>query len=143
VASERRIVLHRPVIVAVAAVGLGYAVLGSFTRPFTWAADVVIALPLLAAAAVTAAATWRQGRSGSPTGPGAGTGRRSRWGGRDMIWLAPILAVVGWELYSFVSLPRSVHPTLSSLLDTFDSTHLGKTVALALWLVLGWFVVTS
>jgi len=36
---------------ALGALGLAYAVLASFTRPFTWEADVVTAVPLAVAGA--------------------------------------------------------------------------------------------
>ncbi len=55
--------------------------------------------------------------------------------------LVPLVAAVGWELFCFFSVPRSSHPTLSSLLDILDSTRAGKTVGFAAWLALGWFVV--
>ncbi len=52
-------------------------------------------------------------------------------------------AVTAWELYCLFTLPRRVHPTLSSLLDMLDARPAGKVVAFAVWLVLGWLVVAA
>jgi hypothetical protein len=62
-----------------------------------------------------------------------------RWG----VWIAPIAAITGWELYCLVNLPRAAHPTLSSLLDIVDASRLGKSVVYLLWLALGWILVTK
>lgn len=139
-----RLVLPRRWIEAVAALGLGYAALASLTRPFTWGADIVTSVPLVVAALVTiwSSATTNGADPVHPEAIGArdlGVGGSRRW----VVWLGPILAVTGWELYCFFSLPRAAHPTLSSLLDILDATRVGKTVAFASWLVLGWFLVVS
>jgi hypothetical protein len=122
-------------IVAVGA--LAYAVGASFTHPFTTAADVVTAVPL-GAAVVVALRRIRSG-SGSPLAPAA-IGRRvpavSGW----LMWGAVIAVVGGWELYCLANLPRSRYPTLSSLIDMLDSTRVGKALAFAAWLALGWYL---
>lgn len=131
-----------PRIVGGLTAGLAYATLVSFTHPFTWAADVVTALPLLVVAAVTVRTRppIRRRRHRAATGSGA----RPRPGSssRALVWLAPLVAVTGWELYCFVSTPRVEHPTLSSLIDLLDATRPGKFVAGAAWLGLGWFLVS-
>ncbi|MGD0379877.1 MAG: hypothetical protein ABSC30_07820 [Acidimicrobiales bacterium] len=139
-----RLVLPRRWTGGVAALGLGYAIVASLTRPFTWGADVVTSVPLVVAAVVTmwSSATTRGVEARHREATGArdhGAGGTRRW----VVWLGPMLAITGWELYCFFSLPRVTHPTLSSLLDILDSTRAGKTVAFALWLVLGWFLVVS
>jgi hypothetical protein len=128
------------VAVAVAVVvAVAYAVGASFTRPFTVAADVVTAVPLALAALVTIRVVGTGGGSSDrATAAGVEPIRRGRWW---VAWMVPIAAVVAWELFCLVSLPRTEHPTLSSLIDTFDSSRPGKTVAFALWLALGWFLV--
>ncbi len=139
-----RLVLPRRWIEAVAALGLGYAILASLTHPFTWGADVVTSVPLVVAALVI---VWS-----SATTKGVDPVHRESTGARDpaiggsrrwVVWLGPILALTGWELYCFFSLPRAAHPTFSSLLDIVDASRVGKTVVFALWLVLGWFLVVS
>jgi hypothetical protein len=144
VSRYHRLVLAPRWLEAVALLGLGYAVLASLTHPFTWGADIVTSVPLVAAALITvwSSATTKGADPVQLQAPGhrhpAKAGSR-RW----VVWLGPILAVAGWELYCFVSLPRGAHPTLSSLLDILDSTRVGKTVAFASWLALGWLLVVS
>ncbi len=121
--------------------GLAYAVLVSFTRPFTWTADVAIAMALVLAAVVTIGVVRNPDRSAMKKRADEAD-RRHAMSPRWMLWMAPILAVTGWELYCFVSLPRVEHPTLSSLIDMLDATRPGKIVAVCSWLALGWFLVT-
>ena len=122
-------------------VGLGYSVLASFTHPFTLGADLVTT-----AAIVTAAvATTRQirNRRRAPGGRAAGKGEaRARWTPWALAWAALAAAATAWELFCYVSEPRTRYPTLSVLIDSLDSTRLGKTVAFAAWLALGFFLVT-
>ena len=137
-------VLERRWIGALAVGGLAYAVMASFTRPFTWAANSVTAIPLVVAALIT---TWSNanadGVDSSRIEVGASPGHRPRRGRGWLVWMGPIVAVTGWELYCFFSLPRTVHPTLSSLLDVLDATRAGKTLAFAAWPALGWCLVAS
>jgi hypothetical protein len=118
--------------------GLAYAVLASFTRPFTLAADVVTAVAL-AVAVVVVVRTIRHDRH-----PGLVTARtgadRERWNRWGVSWLALLAAATAWELYCYAHLPRQQHPTFSVLIDTLDSTRPGKTLSFAAWLALGWFL---
>lgn len=84
-------------------------------------------------------------RRGATANAGAGSALDTGASGVPgfVVWMVPVLAVVGWELYCLASLPRAAHPTLSALIDILDSTRVGKTIAFALWLVGGWFLVTA
>jgi len=119
------------------------AAVASGTRPFTWSAGAATALPLVVVfvGTVVTMVPPRRREGGGDTVPSKSTASppSRKWLG----WLAPLAAVTGWELYCFVSQPRVDHPTLSSLIDMLDATALGKFVAFALWLALGWFLVTS
>jgi hypothetical protein len=122
-------------------VGVAVAVVASFTRPFTVGADVVTALPIAGAALVAA---WsishhRPTDAEEAADPAARSARWSRWW---PVWTVPILGITAWELYCFANLPRAQHPTLSALIDSLDSSRVGKTVAFATWLALGWFLVS-
>jgi hypothetical protein len=124
-----------------AVAGVAYALAASFTRPFTGPADVVAGIPLVVALVVTvwSSRVARRPEARPVASVEAVVSPRQRWW-----WIIPtttIVAVSAWELYCFVSLPRAAHPTLSSLIDILDSTHVGKTFAVALWLGLGWFLV--
>jgi hypothetical protein len=119
--------------------GVAYAAGASFTRPFTVAADGVTAVALGAGVALTVWTIRRDRRAltGDPASGPTVIGW-SRWW---VAWIAAIAAVSAWELYCFVHLPRQQHPTLSALIDMLDSTRVGKTVAFASWLALGWLLV--
>jgi hypothetical protein len=134
------VMLGRRWIGAGAVTALLYAVLASRTRPFTWAADLVTAMPIVAAASATA---WTN-RSVAARIAGARAGalnHQARWDRRWMAWVVLTAVVTGWELYCLASLPRVQHPTLSSLIDLLDSAWVGKSAAFASWLALGWFLV--
>ena len=122
--------------------GLAYAVLVSFTHPFTWGADAVTAVPLGVVAAVAIGRDLRARRSHGNGSAGIEPHRAARFPRLGSIWVAPILAITGWELYCFVSVPRVEHPTLSSLIDLLDATRPGKTLAVVSWLAVGWFLVS-
>jgi hypothetical protein len=133
--------LARRWIVASAAVGIAYAIVASGTHPFTAAADLVTAIPMVVAATGTARVISgrRRNDSAPPVGRDAGTSRKNRLA---LAWLVPMALAAAWELYCYVHLPRPQHPTLSALIDTLDATRAGKTVDFAAWLALGWFLVT-
>jgi len=143
VESDHPMVVERWQVAALVVLGLGYAVLASTTRPFTWAANVVTAVPLVGAVVVTVRSSRGAVRPGVVPRSDSEVEVASQRGRRWMAWLAPILAIAAWELYCFVNLPRAAHPTLSSLIDILDSTRAGKILAFGSWLALGWFLVVS
>ncbi|HEX6395042.1 MAG TPA: hypothetical protein VFZ97_16535 [Acidimicrobiales bacterium] len=113
------------------------------SKPFTWSADLVVALALCALIATVAiqrlshstpAIVARRSR-----GHEASTdGRRRRW----LLWVAPLGATAGWELFCYTASPRLAHPTLSSVLDGVDGSPAGRASAFAGWALLGWYLVT-
>lgn len=124
-----------------ATAGLAGAVVASFTRPFTLGADVVTAVALAGAVMATAWSIHRGGRP-APVAPASTGGGGPRWSRWWPVWSVPILGLTAWELYCVAELPRAQHPTLSTLIDSLDSSRVGKTAAFASWLALGWFLVT-
>ncbi len=119
--------------------GMAYAVMASFTTPFTLGADVVTALPIgLAAVVFGLRMRWPRRPQGIPTGdpsePAASTGRWS------LVWLGMTGLVLGWELFVYSQAPRQLHPTLSALIDTVDDSHVGKSLLFGLWLLAGWYL---
>jgi hypothetical protein len=120
------------------------SVIAAFTRPFTWPADVVTALGLLAVLAVVIVQlighppALLARRSVPDSGPVASRPGVARW----TAWAVAIVLVAGWEVYSYLSAPRAQHPTFSSLLDTATGSHAGRGVVFAVWLVLGAYLVT-
>ena len=59
------------------------------------------------------------------------------------MWLVLVALAVGWELAALFSSPRADHPTLSTITDEIMSVHPGRALVFALWLALGWLLVTS
>lgn len=134
---------------AVAVVLVGLAV--SFTRPFTWWSELAVTIGIVGVLGVVAAQRWLPHLPGvlvrrqpaDLVGPDGlldteGGSRRMRWAP----WGVALAATVGWELYCYISAPRSAHPTLSVILDSVDATHVGHGLAFVAWLALGWFLVT-
>jgi hypothetical protein len=137
-------------------VGAGAAVVLSVvaasTSPFTASAEAVVAAGFVPVV-VLAVVSRRQHR---PTSAGTGTGPPvpgtrpgpgeeepgRRWGRRWGIWLVPLGGIAAWEVVTYAGSPRAEHPTLSSMLDAVDASHLGHGAAFAAWLVLGCWLVT-
>jgi hypothetical protein len=127
-------------LIALAVCGCGLAVWVSFTKPFSSAADLVTAVPLAAMLVVQILLVLQpKRRSGADLPP-----RRVVAFSKCLVWITLSVFVVAFELYNYLSAPRSAHPTLSSLSDELSGHHLGKTLLFLAWLALGWlFVVAS
>jgi len=127
---------RRPVLLAA---GLGggvlYAVVvGSFSR-YSWPATVAVA----GLGAVVVAIGWRGPRHTRPAPPRPPLVGLALWG-------AVFVAACLWELWSLLEQPNLAtssyaHPTISTLTDPVLSTWAGRSVVLAGWLGLGWFLV--
>lgn len=105
--------VHRGVVwIAVGAAAL-YSWLASLTTPFTFRANVMTAIPLIAAllAAIVFGHIGRARRTNEGFAPRP-TGR-SLWP-----WWVSLGVVGGWELFCYLGLPRFDHPTFSSLYDS-------------------------
>jgi hypothetical protein len=112
---------------ALAAVVLGYLLVGGGLHSFTWPAMIWTALGGVAIFLVA----WRCPRSPASVPV-------SRAG--VLTWTAWLAAVIGWELWALSMHPRSRHPTISSLLDSVVDTYPGRSAALLAWLALGWWL---
>jgi hypothetical protein len=126
---------HRLLVLAWLAAGAVYAVLvGSFSR-YSWPATV----PVAALGAAVVVAGWRGPRHSRPAPaklPAAGLA----------LWGVVLVAGCLWELSSLFQQPTMTtssyaHPTISTLTDPVLSTWAGRSIFLAAWLGLGWFVV--
>jgi hypothetical protein len=53
-----------------------------------------------------------------------------------VVWIVLVLAVVGWDLNSFVHQSHDL-PTLSSIFGHVTASHGGRAAVVALWLALG------
>jgi hypothetical protein len=124
------------------ALGGGLSVGAEYTRPFTDGADVVVSV-VLVAMVVVLSIHHRIGRSfplleRRPDREVFTPFSARRW----LPWAFTAIVALGWELGSLFSLPRSAHPTISSMLDAVDGSHLGRGISFAAWLAVGWYLVT-
>lgn len=111
----------------VAAALLGFAWLAGGLSSFTRPAEVTT---FATVAAVLGYAAVRR-RDRAPV-------RLARTG--VAVWTAWLAAVTGWELWALFSVPRSSHPTISSLVDELISSHPARAAAVLLWLLVGWWL---
>jgi hypothetical protein len=118
----------------------GYALGAAATTSFTWAADVLTAIPI-GAVAVLAVLRW-------PAHPDRSAGLVAEGGPRPrhplLGWVILLAVVVGWELVEYLRRgSRSAHPTLSSMADAFDAHFFLKAAAFLAWLWLGAAIVRA
>ncbi len=124
----------RPALPWLAGAALYVLVVGSFSR-YSWPATVAI-VGLGAAVVVTG---WRGTRHSRPA-----TARLPATG--LALWGAVLVAGGLWELAALLQQPNLAtgsyaHPTISTLTDPVLSTWAGRSIVLAGWLGLGWFLV--
>ena len=111
------------------AVGLVYSWIAAGLLPFTKPEELAVAVPVLPV--VVLALCWKGPAPTEVAGEPAPAQRGTA------VWVVLLGALVAWELAAYASTPRDDHPTLSSIADTIMSTHPGRAVIFALWLVLG------
>ncbi len=118
-----------------AAAGLAFAVIvGGFGR-YSWPATVAV----VSVGAMAIAVTWRR-----PVREGPEQAKLDAVGAA--VWAAPFLALGLLELTNLLLQPSLkadsyAHPTLSVLTDPILASHPGRSVALLMWLAVGWFLV--
>jgi hypothetical protein len=118
----------------------GYALGAAATTPFTWAANVMTAIPI-AVVGVLAVLRW----PAHPDGPaGFVDDARPRPKRPYLGWVVLLAVVVGWELVEYLRRgSRNAHPTLSSMADAFDAHYFLKAVAFLAWVWLGVAIVRA
>jgi hypothetical protein len=126
---------RRALVVTGMACGALYAaVVGSFIR-YSWPATVAV----IGLGAAVVLLSWPEPVRRRPI-PGPLPRRGTAlWGGL-------LVAGGSWELSALLQQPNLAvdsyaHPTLSSLADPLLGSHLGRSLALAVWLAVGWLVV--
>jgi len=126
--------LRRLQILAASSATLVYGWWFTDRQPFSANAliDFLISVGVLIAVAVA-----RRQRS-APRTPDRPTREASRFRAAVVVWSAVGAVVVGWELIAFRSLPRSAHPTISSLIESSEQYHVARLGLFAVWIALGW-----
>jgi hypothetical protein len=99
------------------------------TKPFTTAANVMTAIPLVVAG-IVAVVRSRTSTVARPT-------RVCRYGQ----WWVAIGVLAAWELFQYAQSPRAQHPTFSSIYDSVATWHPAKAAIAAVWLLLGALIV--
>ena len=59
-----------------------------------------------------------------------------------VVWIVVVIAVVAWELIALRSLPRSDHPTISSIVEGSEHHHIARLALYSAWVWLGWGLAT-
>jgi hypothetical protein len=127
---------------ALVAIAIAYCLGAATTTPFTTAADVITAVPIVVLA-TSVVARWplrtavvRLARpKGAPT-PAAAAGHPYR------LWVLLFAVLAAWEVFNYVVRgSRADHPTFSSITDAIDRFYVLKALLFAAWLALGWLVV--
>jgi len=135
--ESKRSVHRGAVWFAVGAAAL-YSWFAALTTPFTFRANVMTALPLIAAllATILFGHIVRARRTNERSAPRP-TGRRL-WP-----WWVSLGVVGAWELFCYLRQPRFDHPTFSSLYDSASRSQPLKAVLFLGWLALGWAIVRT
>jgi hypothetical protein len=115
--------------VAALLVGAVYAAVASGTAAFSAGADFAVALALGAATAGLIA-WWNRWEAVPKAIP-------ARW----WPWALLAVALVMLEVLSYLALPRSSHPTLSSISERIMALRVIKATLLLAWLWLGFLIV--
>ncbi len=142
-------ILHHPAISVALVLGVMIAAwIEAGVATFTWPATVTTAATSVV---VVAVATFRR-RSRHGRGSGGGKGGRNtrveqlgptsgavRVTG-TLAWVGVAAAFVGWELAELFRLPRSAHPTLSSLTQPYvgPGHYVARAAAFVAWAAIGW-----
>jgi hypothetical protein len=119
--------------VAVAGAVMYAVVVGGFAR-YSWPATVAVLLP----GTIVLAMAWR-----GPLHPRPAPGPIDPVG--TVSWAAVVVALSGWELAALFLQPTLTtdsyaHPTISTLTEAGLASHFGRSLALVVWLALGWFL---
>jgi hypothetical protein len=130
-----RVGLDNTVLLAVAVTGaVMYAVVvGGFAR-YSWPVTFAILVP----GVLVLAMAWR-----GPLYPKPAPGPIDPVG--KVAWAAIVVALSGWELEALflqptLSTDSYAHPTISTLTEAGLASHFGRSLALLVWLALGWFL---
>jgi len=120
---------------ALLAAGAAYALGAATTSAFTWPADAVTAIPIVALV-VLAVVRWPRRPQPQPQ-PLEGE-VVARGGHPYRAWVVLLAAAVAWELAEYFARgSRGAHPTLSSMADALDRYYLLKALVFFGWLCLG------
>jgi hypothetical protein len=134
--DERRRGWREP---ALLAAGAAYALGAATTSAFSWPADAVTAIPIVALV-VLAVVRWPRRPQPQPQPqPQLLEGEVVARGGHPYrAWVVLLAVAVAWELAEYLARgSRGAHPTLSSMADALDRYYPLKALVFFGWLCLG------
>ena len=134
--DERRRGWRQP---ALLAAGAAYALGAATTSAFSWPADAVTAIPIVALV-VLAVVRWPRRPQPQPQPqPQLLEGEVVARGGHPYrAWVVLLAVAVAWELAEYLARgSRGAHPTLSSMADALDRYYPLKALVFFGWLCLG------
>jgi hypothetical protein len=135
------VVLSRQVAVVAAITGAcGLTAAASFTTPFTFGADLIVAVTLVVmlVAQVVVEILSRRGPGASDVTTGPSRKFRSYFA-----WIVVFGAFTALELFTYFEHPRGAYPTFSSLSDELSASQGGKALLFVAWLCLGWLFLSA
>lgn len=123
--------LRPATVLAIALTGV-YSWIAAGFLPFTWPMRIAVIVPVLIAGVFAV----------RPSPPGVEPAVADRRTYRRFVaaWITLLVLATAWELLALFSSPRDDHPTLSSMSDDVMSTHPGRALTFALWLLVGWLL---
>jgi hypothetical protein len=124
---------------ALLAAGTAYALGAATTSAFTWPADAVTAIPIVALVVLVVVRWPRRPQPQPQPQPQPLEGEVvARDGHPYRAWVVLLAAAVAWELAEYLARgSRGAHPTLSSMADVVDRYYLLKALVFFGWLCLG------
>jgi hypothetical protein len=127
-----------PAVAAAWIVVLAYGWWFTDRRPFSRGAFLAL---VVAVVVLIVGAEVRRARAAGAL-PATATGGAPRLRSAVFVWSALSVAVVAWELIALRSLPRSAHPTISSLVESAEQYHVARVGLYAAWVWFGWTMVS-
>jgi hypothetical protein len=103
-------------------------------RPFTGGASLALLVPVVVLIAIAETRRFRRRSIRADAQTRQAPLRRVA----IVVWTTVVTALVAWELLALRSLPRSAHPTISSLVESIEQYHVGRIGLFFVWLWLGW-----
>jgi hypothetical protein len=129
-------------VIAVIAGACGLTAAASFTTPFTFGADLIVAVTLgvMLVGQVVVEIRSRRVPTSSDATVTTETPRKLR---SYVAWIAVFAAFTTLELFTYFEHPRAAYPTFSSLSDELSASQAGKAVLFVAWLCLGWLFLSA
>jgi hypothetical protein len=134
--DERDRAIHVAMVGARGQLVVAFAVLMAFgwwvtaQPPFSVAATVGVLIS--GATLIVLARLWRR-QDAAPVSDDSAEANQRIW-----LWVVLLVALLVWELISFLGHPREAHPTISSITDSMQAEHVFRWLFFGGWLAIGW-----